>query len=97
MKAQQIVVRYKQLVDKQEVSQQTYDQAVATAKSSTATYVAAAAFAAFGRRATSHQARAKLFQAQAALRASQTGPAAIAPQAHARSRIGERAREADVT
>ena len=32
-KAQLDIVRYKQLVDKQEVSQQTYDEAVATAKS----------------------------------------------------------------
>jgi membrane fusion protein (multidrug efflux system) len=41
VKVQSDVGRYKMLVDKQEVSQQTYDQAVATAKASTATVAAA--------------------------------------------------------
>ncbi|HTC61507.1 MAG TPA: HlyD family secretion protein [Candidatus Saccharimonadales bacterium] len=41
VKVQDDVVRYKMLVDKQEVSQQTYDQAIATAKASTATVAAA--------------------------------------------------------
>ena len=34
VKAQNDLVRYKQLVDKQEISQQQYDQAVAAAKAS---------------------------------------------------------------
>jgi membrane fusion protein (multidrug efflux system) len=41
VKVQDDVGRYKMLVDKQEVSQQTYDQAIATAKASTATVAAA--------------------------------------------------------
>ena len=36
MKAQNDLVRYKQLVDKQEISQQQYDQAIAAAKASAA-------------------------------------------------------------
>ena len=41
VKAQQDLKRYKTLLDKQEVSAQTYDQAVAAAKASTAAVVAA--------------------------------------------------------
>ncbi|HEX3376952.1 MAG TPA: HlyD family secretion protein [Candidatus Acidoferrales bacterium] len=41
VKVQDDVGRYKMLVEKQEVSQQTYDQAIATAKASTATVAAA--------------------------------------------------------
>src|SRR5882672_1519045 len=41
VKTQTDLVRYKQLVDKQEISQQQYDQAVAAAKASTATVAAA--------------------------------------------------------
>jgi len=43
VKAQDDLVRYKLLVDKREVSQQIYDQALATAKSSTANVAAAKA------------------------------------------------------
>ncbi|MGB8581524.1 MAG: HlyD family secretion protein [Candidatus Sulfotelmatobacter sp.] len=43
VKAQDDLRRYKQLVDKREVSQQIYDQALATAKSSTANVAAAQA------------------------------------------------------
>ena len=46
MKAQNDLVRYKQLVDKQEVSQQQYDQAVAAASASTASVASASASAA---------------------------------------------------
>ncbi len=77
VKAQQDVVRYKQLVDKQEVSQQTYDQAVATAKSTAAAVAGAQAqLSAAGQQVA--QARAKLLSAQAALRSSQTGPQQVA-------------------
>ena len=77
LKAQQDVVRYKQLVDKQEVSQQTYDQAVATAKS-TAAAVAGAQAQLTAAQQQVGQARAKLLSAQAALRSSQTGPQQVA-------------------
>ena len=76
-KAQSDLIRYKQLVDKQEISQQMYDQAVAAAKANAAAVVAARASAS----AAEHQvtsARAKLLQSQAALRASQTGPQQVA-------------------
>jgi membrane fusion protein, multidrug efflux system len=77
VKAQDDVVRYKQLVDKQEVSAQTYDQAVAVAKASSAAVAAASASAA----AAEHQiaqARSRLAQSQANLRASLTGPEQVA-------------------
>src|SRR5262249_17356699 len=44
-KAQNDLVRYKQLVDKQEISQQQYDQAIAAAKASAAAVEAAKATA----------------------------------------------------
>ncbi|MGH9707829.1 MAG: HlyD family secretion protein, partial [Candidatus Acidiferrales bacterium] len=76
-KAQSDLIRYKQLVDKQEISQQMYDQAVAAAKANSAAVAAARASAS----AAEHQvtsARAKLLQSEAALRASQTGPQQVA-------------------
>ena len=76
-KAQQDVVRYKQLVDKQEVSQQAYDQAVSTAKS-TAASVAGAQSQVTAAEQQIAQARAKLLSAQANLRSSQTGPQQVA-------------------
>ena len=77
VKAQQDVVRYKQLVDQQEVSQQTYDQAVAAAKSTSAAAAAAQSQVTAAVQQVS-QARAKLLSAEAALRASQTGPQQVA-------------------
>ena len=76
-KAQLDIVRYKQLVDKQEVSQQTYDEAVATAKSTAAAVVGAQAQVAAAQQQVA-QARAKLLSAQADLRSSQTGPQQVA-------------------
>jgi membrane fusion protein, multidrug efflux system len=77
VKAQNDLVRYKQLIDKQEISQQIYDQAVAQAKSSTEV-VNAARFSASAADQQIHQARAKLLQAQANFKASQTGPQQVA-------------------
>jgi membrane fusion protein (multidrug efflux system) len=77
VKAQADLIRYKQLVDKQEISEQMYDQAVAAAKANAAAVAAARASAS----AAEHQvtsARAKLLQSEAALRASQTGPQQVA-------------------
>ncbi|HKV05149.1 MAG TPA: HlyD family secretion protein [Candidatus Acidoferrales bacterium] len=73
VKAQNDLERYKQLVAKQEVSQQAYDQAVAAARASTAGVAAAKASAAAAAQQVT-QARSRLAQAQAAWDASQTGP-----------------------
>src|SRR5271167_3070848 len=85
VKAQNDLVRYKQLVDKQEVSQQQYDQAVAAAHAGAAAVDAARASAS----AADHQVRqaqSRLAQAQANLRAAGTGPQQIATiQARAQS------------
>jgi membrane fusion protein, multidrug efflux system len=77
VRAQDDLVRYKQLVDKQEVSQQTYDQAYATAKASSAAVAAARASASVAQQQIA-QAQAKLASAQADLRNSQTGPHQVA-------------------
>jgi membrane fusion protein (multidrug efflux system) len=77
VKAQNDLVRYKQLVEKQEISQQLYDQAVAAAAASTATVAASKSDVA----ASEHQvaqAQARLVQAQANYRYSQTGPQQVA-------------------
>jgi membrane fusion protein, multidrug efflux system len=72
-KAQNDLVRYKQLIDKQEISQQQYDQAVASAQAAAATLQAARASAdAFA--AQIEQARNKLEQASADLRTADTKP-----------------------
>jgi membrane fusion protein (multidrug efflux system) len=85
VKAQNDLVRYKQLVDKEEISQQQYDQAVAAAHAGTAAVDAARASAS----AADHQVRqaqSRLAQAQANLRAASTGPQQIATiQARAQS------------
>jgi membrane fusion protein (multidrug efflux system) len=77
VKAQNDLVRYKQLVDKQEISQQQYDQALAAARASTATVDAARANASAAQQQVT-QAQAKLAQTQATLRASQTVPQQMA-------------------
>jgi membrane fusion protein, multidrug efflux system len=87
VKAQNDLVRYKQLVDKQEVSQQTYDQAVAAAKSSASTVAGARASASAALQQVS-QAKARLVQSDANLRASETGPQQVA-SSRARARSAE--------
>ncbi|HXM24336.1 MAG TPA: HlyD family secretion protein [Terriglobales bacterium] len=77
VKAQSDRLRYKQLVDKQEISQQQYEQAVAAANASAAAVDAARASAS----AADHQVRqaqSKLQQAQANVRAAATGPQQVA-------------------
>jgi membrane fusion protein, multidrug efflux system len=76
VKAQDDVKRYKQLVEKQDVSAQTYDYAVAAAKSSTAAVSAAQANEAAAGQAV-QQARSRVAEAQANLRAAQTRPQQI--------------------
>jgi membrane fusion protein, multidrug efflux system len=85
VKAQNDLTRYKQLVEKQEISQQLYDQAVAAAKANTSAVAAAQASAAAAEQQIS-QAKARLAQAEANLRASETGPQQVAStRAKARS------------
>jgi len=73
IKAQNDVGRYKQLVDKQEISHQQYDQAVAAARSSAAGVAAARASASAAEQQVA-QAQAKRDQSDANLRAAQTAP-----------------------
>jgi membrane fusion protein, multidrug efflux system len=73
VKVQNDLVRYKQLVDKQEISQQQYDQAVAAAKASAASVVAAHAMADAAQSQVT-QAQGKLVQAEANFRSAQTAP-----------------------
>jgi membrane fusion protein (multidrug efflux system) len=85
VKAQNDLVRYKQLVDKQEVSQQQYDQAVATAAANAAGVAGSRASAAAAAQQVT-QARGRLATAQANFRAAQTGPSQVASmQARANS------------
>lgn len=85
VKAQSDLARYKELVQKQEISQQTYDQAVAVAKADASAVVAAQASASAAEQQIG-QAKAKLAAADANLLASQTGPQQVAStRAKARS------------
>ncbi len=85
VRAQSDLTRYQELISKQEISHQLYDQAVATAKASAASVSAAQAAAAAAEQQVS-QARAKLAQSEANLRTSQTGPQQVAStRAQARS------------
>jgi membrane fusion protein, multidrug efflux system len=71
--AQDNLHRYKLLVDKREVSQQIYDQALATAKSSTATVAGARASESAAEQFV-RQARSRLTQADANHQYAETGP-----------------------
>jgi membrane fusion protein (multidrug efflux system) len=73
VKAQNDLVRYKQLVDKQEISQQQYDQAIAAARASAAGVDAARASADAAQQQVT-QAQGKLVQAQASSRYANTAP-----------------------
>src|SRR5690242_18397435 len=77
VKAQHDLERYRQLVEKQEISQQQYDQAVASAKASAAAVVAASA-SADAAEAQVTQAQSKLAQAQANQRYASTAPKQVA-------------------
>ncbi len=73
IKAQNDVGRYKQLVDKQEISHQQYDQAVAAARSSAAGVAAARASVSAAEQQVA-QSQARREQMDANLRAAQTAP-----------------------
>jgi membrane fusion protein, multidrug efflux system len=77
VRAQNDLARYKQLVDKQEISLQIYDQAVAAARASSAAVEAARSSAAAARQQIA-QARGRLDSAVAAVRAAETGPRQVA-------------------
>jgi membrane fusion protein, multidrug efflux system len=72
-KAQNDLVRYQQLIEKQEISRQQYDQAVASAQAAAATLLAARA-SADSYAAQIEQAQSKLVQAGADLRTADTAP-----------------------
>jgi membrane fusion protein, multidrug efflux system len=73
VKAQNDLARYKQLVDKQEISQQQYDQAIAAARASAAGVEAARASADAAQQQVT-QAQGKLVQAQANRNNANTAP-----------------------
>jgi membrane fusion protein (multidrug efflux system) len=77
VKAQADLQRYKRLVDRQNVSAQTYDQALAAARASTATVSAAHASEAAAQQAVA-QAQSRRLQAEANQRAAKTGPQQVA-------------------
>jgi membrane fusion protein, multidrug efflux system len=89
VKAQDDLHRYKLLVDKREVSQQIYDQALATAKSSTATVSAARASESAAEQFV-HQANSRLAQANANHQYAETGPQQVSStRAHVRALIAD--------
>ena len=89
VKAQDDLHRYQLLVDKREVSQQIYDQALATAKSSTATVSAARASESAAQQFV-QQARSRLAQANANRQYAETGPQQVSStQARVRAAIAD--------
>jgi membrane fusion protein, multidrug efflux system len=77
VKAQDDLGRYKRLVANKNVSEQTYDQALAAAKASTASVAVARANEAAAQQ-TVRQAKDRLVQAEANHRVAQTGPQQVA-------------------
>jgi membrane fusion protein, multidrug efflux system len=76
VKAQNDLARYKQLISKQEISQQQYDHAYAEAQAGTAAADAARAGAAAAQQQI-RTAESRLVQAQADQRSARTGPAQV--------------------
>jgi len=90
VKAQDDLVRYRALVDKQEVAAQVYDQAVAAAKAGTASVAAARANEAAAQQSV-QQARSRLGQSEASHQSAETGPQQVSS-----TRARARAAAADV-
>jgi membrane fusion protein, multidrug efflux system len=89
VKAQDDLVRYKLLVDQKEVADQIYDQALATAKASTAAVAAAEANEAAAQQSV-QQARSRVVEAQANHRSAETGPQQVSStRAKARAAIAD--------
>jgi membrane fusion protein (multidrug efflux system) len=77
VRAQEDLQRYQLLVGKTEVSRQIYDQAVASARASSASVAAAKANEAAAQQAV-QQAKSRLAQAEANQRSAETGPRQVA-------------------
>jgi membrane fusion protein (multidrug efflux system) len=89
VKAQDDLRRYKALVDKQEVAEQVYDQALAAAKASTANVAASRDNVAAAEQAV-RQARSRLGQSEASQQSAETGPQQVSStRARARAAIGD--------
>ncbi len=89
VKIQDDVVRYKALLDKQEVAAQVYDQAVAAAKASTASIAAARANESAAQQFV-EQARSRLSQSQANRQSAETGPQQVSStRARARAALAD--------
>src|SRR5712671_1492363 len=89
VRAQDDLQRYKALVAKREVSQQLYDQALATARSSTASVAAARANESAAEQVV-QQNRSRLAQANASHKNAQTGPQQVSStQARVRAAIAD--------
>jgi membrane fusion protein, multidrug efflux system len=89
VKAQDDLHRYKLLVDKQEVAEQVYDQALAAAKSSTASVLAARANESAAQQFV-NQAGSRLAQANANHQSAETGPQQVSStRAHVRALIAD--------
>ncbi len=89
VRAQDDLVRYKLLVDKREVAPQIYDQAVASAKSSSAAVAAATANESAAEQFV-QQAHSRVSTAQANYQYAQTGPQQVSStQARVRAAIAE--------
>ncbi len=89
VRAQDDLHRYKLLVDKREVAEQVYDQALAAAKSSTAAVAAARANESAAQQFV-QQARSRLAQADASHQSAETGPQQVSStQARARAAIAD--------
>jgi membrane fusion protein (multidrug efflux system) len=89
VRAQDDLHRYKLLVDKREVAEQVYDQALATAKSSTAAVAAASANESAAQQFV-QQAQSRLVQAEANHKSAETGPQQVSStQARVRAAIAD--------
>jgi membrane fusion protein (multidrug efflux system) len=89
VRAQDDLHRYKLLVDKREVAQQVYDQAVAAAKSSAAAVAAAKANESAAQQFV-EQAQSRLGQAEANHKSAETGPQQLSStRARARAAIAD--------
>jgi len=89
VKAQDDIHRYKALLDKQEVAEQVYDQALATAKASTASVAAARDNEAAAQQAVK-QARSQLGESEASQQSAETGPQQVSStRARARAAIAD--------
>jgi membrane fusion protein, multidrug efflux system len=89
VKAQDDLRRYKLLVDKREVAEQTYDQAVAAAKASTASIAAARANESAAQQLV-EQAKSRLAQSEATRQYAETGPQQVSStRARARAALAD--------